>query len=41
MIDVGDHSPPAIAMPAGSTDLPSTMLTATDPLPATKKRIDG
>jgi hypothetical protein len=38
---VGVHSPPATAIPAGITELPSATVTATDPLPAMKKRIEG
>src|SRR6185312_9955968 len=38
---VGAHPPPAATTPAGTTELPSTKLTATDPVPPTKNRIDG
>jgi hypothetical protein len=38
---VGEYLPPATATPAGITELPSTTLTATDPSPAMKKRIEG
>jgi hypothetical protein len=38
---VGVHAPPAATTPAGIVELPSTRFTATDPLPATKKRIEG
>src|SRR5262245_5497842 len=38
---VGDHLPPAMATPAGITKPPSTTVTATDPWPAMKKRIEG
>jgi hypothetical protein len=38
---VGAHLPPATATPAGITVLPSLMRTATDPVPAMKKRIEG
>src|SRR5438309_10342598 len=41
IVGAGDHPPPATAVPTGMTEFPSTMLTATDPLPAMKKRIDG
>jgi hypothetical protein len=38
---VGAHLPPATATPAGITNLPALRLTATNPLPAMKKRIEG
>src|SRR4051812_19685612 len=38
---VGDHLSPATATPTGITELPSTTLTATDPVPAMKNRIEG
>jgi hypothetical protein len=38
---VGVQPPSATATPAGITELPFTTLTATDPLPAMKKRTEG